>query len=62
MSENQDLRSAIDEIAQTHGYKTHPYASAEEFLETSDLQGVGCVVASLDLPGMDSVSLQKELG
>ena len=43
------------------GYTVHPFQSAEEFLEQLSPEMSGCIVADLQMPGMDGLKLQQAL-
>jgi len=43
------------------GYAVESYASAADFLVQRPMQAAGCVVADLQMPGMDGMGLQQSL-
>ena len=43
------------------GYTVHPFQSAEEFLEQLSPEIAGCIVADLQMPGMDGLKLQQAM-
>lgn len=43
------------------GYAVESYTSAAEFLAQRPMQAAGCVVADLQMPGMDGMGLQQAL-
>lgn len=43
------------------GYIVHPFQSPEEFLEQLSPDMSGCIVADLQMPGMDGLKLQQAL-
>ena len=44
-----------------HGYAVECYSSAEDFLARRSSHAQACVVADLDMPGMDGISMQEAL-
>lgn len=43
------------------GYSVHTFASAENFLQSSNLNGASCVIADVQMPGMNGVELQAHV-
>jgi FixJ family two-component response regulator len=54
------LRS-IERLLRSAGYATECFSSAEEFLEQRPSGAAGCVLADLQMPGMDGMALQATL-
>lgn len=48
-------------IMRWHGYDAQGFLTAEDFLRESPLHEPGCVVADLQLPGIDGLELQQQL-
>jgi FixJ family two-component response regulator len=51
------VREATDNLLSSEGYLVHTFASAEEFLQSSQLHGYACVVSDVQMPGMSGVDL-----
>jgi len=54
------LRS-VSRLLRSAGYEAAGYASAQEFLRELSPDAAGCVVLDLAMPGLDGLSLQREL-
>ena len=54
------LRS-IERLLRSTGYATECFSSAEEFLLQRPSRAAGCVLADLQMPGMDGIALQAAL-
>ena len=51
------VRAAADNLLSSHGYVVHTFASAEEFLQSTDLHDTCCVVADVQMPAMSGLDL-----
>jgi FixJ family two-component response regulator len=51
------VRAAINNLLKSRGYTVHTFASAEEFLESTDLQDASCVVADVQMSVMSGIDL-----
>ena len=54
------LRS-IERLLRSNGYATECFSSAEEFLVQRPSGAAGCILADLQMPGMDGMALQATL-
>ena len=52
---------AISRLLRANGFAVKTYSSAREFLERRDADAPGCVLADLQMPGMNGLELQSEL-
>lgn len=52
---------AVERLLRASGYAVATFTSAAEFLERRVHDAAGCVVADLDMPGMDGLALQAGL-
>lgn len=55
------VREAIANYLRSRGYPVAAFASAEEFLQSDDLDRTTCVVLDIQLPGQSGFDLQREL-
>lgn len=53
--------AGIERLLRASGYAVAPFASAAEFLAQRAPGAAGCVVADLDMPGIDGLALQAAL-
>ena len=51
------VRAAIDNLLASRGYIVHTFASAEEFLGSTDLDGASCVIADVQMSVMSGIDL-----
>jgi len=53
--------AGIERLLRASGYPVRCFSSAAEFLATRSTDAAGCVVADLQMPGMDGIALQTAL-
>jgi FixJ family two-component response regulator len=56
-----DVRESTRQLLRSRGYLTLAFASAEDFLRSSEVVQVSCIVTDVKMPGMDGVALQERL-
>jgi FixJ family two-component response regulator len=61
IDDDESVRVTTDSLVRSLGYITHTYASAEDFLDSSGLGDLSCVIADVQMPGMSGVELQAHL-
>ena len=61
VDDHASVREALSEMLSVFGYAVETYQSADAFLRTLDRRGEGCVVADVKMPGIDGISLVREL-
>jgi FixJ family two-component response regulator len=55
------LREATENLLKSAGLKAVGFASAEDFLQAAALDGAGCLILDVRLPGMSGLELQQLL-
>lgn len=55
------VRDAITNYLRSRGYRAAAFASAEDFLESGDLDRTTCVVLDIQLPGLSGIDLHREI-
>ncbi len=55
------VRAAIDNLLASRGYIVHTFASAEEFLGSTDLDGASCVIADVQMSVMSGIDLLTQM-
>ena len=55
------LREATENLLKSAGLKAVSFASAEDFLRATPLDGAGCLILDVRLPGMSGLELQQRL-
>jgi FixJ family two-component response regulator len=61
VDDDESLRIATAKLVRLHGFLVHAFASAEEFLESSQVGNTSCVITDIRMPGMSGVDLQAHL-
>jgi two-component system response regulator FixJ len=61
VDDHASVREALSEMLSVFGYAVETYQSADAFLRALDRRGEGCVVADVKMPGIDGISLVREL-
>lgn len=54
--------AAISRLLKASGYAVQTFASATDFLAARDMEAPGCVLADVQMPGMNGLELQAALG
>jgi FixJ family two-component response regulator len=57
IDDDASVRAATNNLLSSHGYPVHTFASAEEFLQSADLDGSSCVIADVQMPAMSGLDL-----
>jgi FixJ family two-component response regulator len=55
------VRDSTQWLLRSLGFQTVTFASAEDFLNSSDLQEICCVISDVRMPGMSGLELQRVL-
>jgi len=61
IDDDPDILEALDLMLSSHGYRSEPFASAEDFLDTAATSEVTCLVVDIQLGGMSGVELGRQL-
>jgi FixJ family two-component response regulator len=59
IDDDVSVRVATDNLLNSHGYRVRTFASAEEFLQSSQLHESICVIADVQMPGMSGLDLLR---
>lgn len=62
IDDDDAVRESLAVLLETHGLTIFAYRSAQAFLNESHLGPGDCVVTDVLMPGMDGLSLLRELG
>jgi len=62
VDDDESVRSAMTRLLVAAGYGVRTYASAGEFLLAPPLDGPGCLLLDLAMPGPSGLELQEALG
>jgi FixJ family two-component response regulator len=55
------VRAAINNLLASRGYVVHTFASAEEFLGSTDADGASCVIADVQMSMMSGIDLLTQM-
>jgi FixJ family two-component response regulator len=61
VDDDEGMRTALCRLLEAAGYEARPYASAGDFLLAEAIDGPGCVLLDLKLPGPSGLDLQEAL-
>ena len=61
VDDDGSVRLATESLVRSLGFGARTFASAQEFLQSSNLDEVACVIADVQMPGMSGVDLQDAL-
>ena len=61
IDDDASVRAAANRLVRSLGYIAHPFASAREFLESSQVDHTSCLIADVQMPGMNGLELQSQL-
>src|SRR5438128_587420 len=61
VDDDASVRAATHGLVRSLGYIAHTFASAEDFLRSSQLNDTCCVIADIQMPGMSGIDLQNLL-
>ena len=57
IDDDESLRLATASLLRSTGYKTEHFACAEDFLDSGDTFRFACIIADIQMPGMDGIDL-----
>jgi FixJ family two-component response regulator len=55
------VRSSLASLVRSLGLSARTFASADEYLQTSDSEPFGCVISDVQMPGLSGLQLQQIL-
>ncbi len=61
IDDDSSVRVSLGRLFARSGHEPRVFASALEFLDSSNLDGVECIVSDLRMPGINGLELQKTL-
>jgi FixJ family two-component response regulator len=57
VDDDASVRAATNNLLSSHGYIVHIFSSAEEFLQSAELNESVCVIADVQMPAMSGLDL-----
>ena len=61
VDDDESVRTALQRLLRSAGFRVRSFASAEDFLKSGQQQETGCLVADIRMPGMSGLDLQAKL-
>jgi FixJ family two-component response regulator len=61
IDDDASVRMATQNLIRSLGYRIQTFPSAEAFLKSEQLNATSCVIADVQMPGMNGVELQSHL-
>ena len=61
IDDDASVRIATNDLVRSLGFVAHTFASAEEFLSSTDLNNTSCIIADVQMPEMTGVELHSLL-
>ena len=61
LDDDPHVRAAVNNLLESRGYIVHTFASAEEFLRSTDSNDASCVIADVQMPLMTGIDLLTQL-
>jgi FixJ family two-component response regulator len=57
IDDDSSVLTGADNLLSSHGYTVHTFSSAEDFLQSENLENSSCVVTDIQMPGMSGLEL-----
>jgi FixJ family two-component response regulator len=61
VDDDEDVRGAVQAVLKSAGLAPRSFASAEEFLGSGNRSETACLIADIEMPGMNGLDLQARL-
>lgn len=61
VDDDASIRAATDRLLRSRGYAVFTFESAEDLLQSAELNGISCVIADVRMPVMSGIELQATL-
>ncbi|OLP46691.1 two-component system response regulator [Rhizobium oryziradicis] len=61
IDDDDAVRMATASLVRSLGFQTTIFASAEEFLQSQQVQTSACIITDIQMPGMNGVEMQSAL-
>jgi FixJ family two-component response regulator len=55
------IRGSLERLLKSAGFRAESFVSAEQYLDSGDHDGIGCVILDIRLPGMSGLELGRRL-
>jgi FixJ family two-component response regulator len=61
VDDDKSVRDATRSLLRAHGYRALAFASAEEFLQSDQVDDTSCLISDVRMPGLSGLQLQRLL-
>jgi len=61
VDDDESIREAIQSLLRSVGFRAKTFASAEQFLQSDQIENTACLILDVRMPGMDGLELQRQL-
>jgi FixJ family two-component response regulator len=61
VDDDESIREAIQSLLRSVGFRAETFASAEQFLQSDQIENTVCLILDVRMPGMSGLELQRRL-
>ena len=61
VEDDDALRTSLDDLLQSVGFRVQGFASAEAFLHSNQASDTACLILDVRMPGMNGLALQRQI-
>lgn len=61
VDDDELFRRSIERLVRSAGFRVATFGSAEDFLDSADVDRAACAILDMKLPGMNGLDLQQRL-
>lgn len=61
VDDDESIREAIQSLLRSVGFRVKTFASAEQFLQSDQIETTACLILDVRMPGMSGLELQRRL-
>jgi FixJ family two-component response regulator len=61
VDDDDALRTSLDDLIQSIGFRSQGFPSAEAFLSSSQARDTACLILDVRMPGMNGLDLQRRI-
>jgi FixJ family two-component response regulator len=61
VDDDESVRDATKSLLRSYGYTAQCFGSAEEFLESTQIEETDCLITDVQMPGLNGMELQDRL-
>src|SRR5262245_31719143 len=61
VDDDDSLRSSLENLIRSLGFRTHGFSSAEAFLGSKQAKDTACLILDVRMPGMNGLDLQSHM-